>query len=120
MVFAASVAIQYFAIPLPEEKSLSDVTIAVQVGDTISADIVEAKSAFDALNNTHVVEYRGYANGYFVTSIDNVSQNETHSWGYFVNGQMPMVSADSYAVEEGDNVTFTLMENEKFYEYFGK
>ncbi len=113
-------AVQYFAIQLPEGKSPSDVIIYVDFGGKITANIVNAKSAFDALNRTHAVEYRNYANGYFVTSVDNISENRTHSWGYFVNGQLPLMSSDSYAVKSGDNVTFMLMENEKFYEYFGK
>jgi hypothetical protein len=96
------------------------VTIAVDFGDSLFAEPVAAYSAFDAINKTHSIGYRNYANGYFVTAIDSVTENSTHSWGYFVNGQLPMMSADSYAVKEGDNVTFILMENEKFYEYFGK
>ena len=113
-------AVQYFAIQLPEGKELSNVTIAVDFGDSLFAAPVAAYSAFDALNKTHAVDYNGFANGYFVTGIDGVVQNGTHSWGYFVNGVLPMMSSDSYAVKGGDNVTFMLMENEKFYEYFGK
>ena len=120
MVFAASVAVQFFAIQLPEGKNPSNVTIAVNYGSRIVAYSVEAVSAFGALNRTHAVEYRNYANGHFVTSVDSVTENVTHSWGYFVNGQLPMMSADSYTVKNGDNITFMLMENEKFYEYFGK
>ncbi len=113
-------AIQYFAIQLPEGKKLSNVTIAVDFGNSFVAASAEANSAFDALNKTHAVDYNGFANGYFVTGIDGVVQNGTHSWGYFVNGVLPMMSSDSYATKNGDNVTFILMENEKFYEYFGK
>lgn len=113
-------AIQYFAIQLPEGKELSNVTIAVDFGDSLVAAPTEAISAFDALNRTHTVQYNSYANGYFVTSVDGIPQNATHSWGYFVNDVLPMMSSDSYAVKSGDNVTFMLMENEKFYEYFGK
>ena len=118
LIFASSLAVQYFAIPLPEEKNLSNVTVSIDFGDNLVAESVEAYSAFDALNRTHVVEYNNYANGYFITGIDGVSQSATHSWAYFVNGVLPLVSVDSYAVKEGDDVTFVFMENERFYEYF--
>jgi len=62
----------------------------------IGADI----SVMDALKSLAHVE-TAY-NGKFVVSIENISQNSTHSWFYYVNGILANVGAEDYVIHPGD------------------
>lgn len=92
------------------------VTVTINATDAASgSDRVRVPvnaSAFAALNATHTVTYDEYSFGYFVTGIDGLRQNDTHSWVYTVNGASPSVAVDRYTVERGDTVTFSFLPNE--------
>jgi len=63
-------------------------------------------TAFRAVNQTYEVEYTEYDFGYFVTSVDGLPQNDTHSWLYAVNNESATTSVNSYRLESGDQVSF--------------
>lgn len=75
-------------------------------------------TAFRAINQTHSIEYKKYATGYYITSIDNVAQNKTHSWLYFVNQEPPQVSVDNYHLSNQDNLTFVFISNNESMKFF--
>ncbi|MDY6766423.1 MAG: DUF4430 domain-containing protein [Candidatus Nanohaloarchaea archaeon] len=79
---------------------------------TETVALAENATAFTALNASHTVTYREYTNGYFITGIDGLQQNETHSWMYFVNGEVPSTAANRYVLAENDSITFRYMSND--------
>lgn len=90
------------------------ISLAVDDGDTDeqALTVTNNTTAFEALNASHMVEYETSSYGYFITGIDGTTQNNTHSWMFFVNGEPPSVGANSYTLSDGDNVTFRLMDND--------
>lgn len=70
-------------------------------------------TAFQALNASHTVNYTTYDFGRFVTGIDGMQQNDTHSWLYVVNGSVPGKAVDRLVVDDGATVSFVYMSNEK-------
>lgn len=85
-------------ISLELDKPDSDVRQEVDLGAN--------STAFDALNKSFEVNYAEYDFGYFVTSINGISQNQTHSWLYLVNDEPATKAVNKYYLSEGDNVTF--------------
>lgn len=80
---------------------------------------VEGITAFAILNSTAKVNYTEYKGmGRFITSINGVAQNSTHSWMYFVNGNLSVVSADNYYPNNNDNISFVFMSNAEAGKYF--
>jgi hypothetical protein len=75
-------------------------------------------TAFDVLNSTYEVEYSDSDFGVFVTSINGVVMNDTHSWIYLVNSRPPEVAANRFDLSNRDNVTFRYISNEKSMEFF--
>lgn len=75
---------------------------------TVSKNVSVAvnSTVFDALNQTYPVEYTEYDFGYFVTSIDGLQQNDTHSWLYYVNNESATKAVNNYVLESGDSVEF--------------
>ncbi|MDY6776655.1 MAG: DUF4430 domain-containing protein [Candidatus Nanohaloarchaea archaeon] len=89
-------------------------TIATPTGNTSETlQVSNTTTAFEAVNRSHRVEYSTYSSGIFITGIDGVMQNDTHSWMYLVNGEPPSTGADSYTLEDGDNLTFWYMSNKR-------
>ncbi len=115
-VLAVLVAIPLLVAPDP---ATGDGTMAVTVtvnGSGSSTEQVRVPvnaSAFQALNASHAVNHTAYSNGLFVTGIDGVQQNETHSWLYLVNGSVPSVAVDRVTLDAGTHVTFAYLPNEK-------
>lgn len=106
--------------PVDTGGSTIDVTLQVQGPASSQQQLTVANnsSAFDVLNETHTVSYETGSYGYFITAIDGMQQNDTHSWIFLVNSDPPSVSADTYTVADGDNVTFRLMSNEASQDLF--
>lgn len=98
----------------------SNISLLINYGNGKKSKFtIDAGTVFDALNKTCNIEYKYYKGlGYFITSIDGVTQNKTHSWGYFVNNKFAMVSANNYVLKNNDNITWVLMNNEEFGKYF--
>lgn len=116
-VAAGIVVLSVAALGLQYQSSNSDmsdeqvtVSLKLDMSDSnVSREVdLEANStAFDALNKSFEINYTEYDFGYFVTSINGVSQNQTHSWVYLINGETANKAVNNYYLSEGDNVTFS-------------
>ncbi|MDI6826556.1 MAG: DUF4430 domain-containing protein [Candidatus Aenigmarchaeota archaeon] len=77
-------------------------------------EVQNGTTVFEVLKSIATVEYKEYAGmGKFVTSIDGVAQNSTHSWMYYVNDEYAQVACDKYALTEDASFTFKYMSNEE-------
>jgi len=107
------------ALSQEEEKIASSLEIRYgEIEEKTSLMIENGTTAFRLVNDTHTIEYNEYSFGYFITGVDGVNQNDTHSWLYFVNGVPPLVSIDNYVLEDGDSVSLMLLSNDESMEYF--
>lgn len=79
---------------------------------TDQVDVAVNSTVFDAVNQTYPVEYMEYDFGYFVTSIDGLAQNDTHSWLYYVNNESATKAVNNYVLNESDSVTFGYTANQ--------
>ena len=106
----------------PEGNATIEVGIQIDYSDSVdnyTEEVVNGSTVFDALNKTADVEYQEYSIGYFVTGINDVSQNSTHSWMYFVNGESPSKAVNEYNLEDDDRVAFRFMSNNRSAELVG-
>ena len=98
------------------------VNITIDFGSSEKNKIIEVQNettAFEALNSTAKVEYKEYAGmGKIITSIDNVGQNTTNSWMYFVDDKLAPVSVDNYIITKDTSITFRYLSNEEAFKYF--
>ena len=122
IIVVLMVVIQHTSIyePLVREEKIV-LSLETNYGKNTKKESLEVKNgstAFQALNKTHIVEYKEYSFGYFITGIDEVRQNETHSWLYFVNGVPPLASVDNYVLEEEDILIFRFLSSEESMKYF--
>lgn len=78
----------------------------------------QGATAFKLLNDSYEVNYKQYEQGYFVTAINGVKQNQTHSWLYFVNEQPPSQAINEYKLSEGDKVSFRYLSQKESQKYF--
>lgn len=74
----------------------------------ISYSGVESKNALELLKNKHVVETTLSSFGEYVQTIDGVSADSSHFWGFYVNGKMAEVGAGSYVTKNEDTITWKL------------
>jgi len=92
------------------------VNLTVDYRDSIDSQMIDVNnstSAFKALNMTHDVAYQESSYGYFITSINGFSGNDTQYWIYQVNGEAPEVGSGQYQLSDEDDLRFSLMnENE--------
>lgn len=98
------------------------VNLTVDYNDSIDSQIIDvnnSSSAFHALNSTYDVQYQESSYGYFITSINEVSGNESNYWIYEVNEETPEVGAGQYTLSENDNLKFSLMTENKSLEATG-
>ncbi len=60
-----------------------------------------SESAFTITNNTYSIKYLYYESlGYFITEINNVSQNDTYFWLYYINNSLANVGSSSYYITQ--------------------
>lgn len=125
IVLLAVILVGVTALWQPVNESGGDqiaVTMTVDAGaagtDTETLTVANNTTAFGALNASHAVEYQTSSQGIFITGIDGTTQNGTHSWLFFVNGDPPSVGANAYTLSDGDNVTFRFVSNEQAMEFF--
>ncbi|MFB6192992.1 MAG: DUF4430 domain-containing protein [Candidatus Nanohaloarchaea archaeon] len=112
LLLVATLGIQAVSEPSIGEKQsdhVVEVNLTIKKPNTTLSNQVSVKAnstAFQVLNKTYSVKYKVYSFGYFVTSIDGLEQNKTHSWLYYVNGKMPSKSVDNYIIREDVNITY--------------
>lgn len=82
-------------------------------------EISNTTSVFDALNKVAGVKYAEFGGmGKMITSIDNVTQNSSNYWIYFVNGNFAGVAADKYVLLADSTVFFKYASSEEAMNYF--
>lgn len=112
-VAAAGLQYQNTAPDTGEDQIQVSLTLE-KPNETVSeqVDVAVNSTVFDAVNKTYSVEYTEYDFGYFVTSIDGLAQNDTHSWLYYVNNESATTAVNNYVLNESDNVTFRYTANQ--------
>lgn len=77
--------------------------------DVISYRGAEGKTALDILKSSYNVETKTYDGiGEMVTSVNGVTPDSKHFWGFYVNGKQAEVGAGQYVTKEGDKITWKL------------
>ena len=92
------------------------VNLTVDFRDSVDSNMVDVRNSstvLQALNASYPVEYRESSYGYFITSIDGVSGNETEYWIYEVNGETPEKGVGKYRLSDEDRIRFTLMSEQE-------
>ncbi|MCX6764133.1 MAG: DUF4430 domain-containing protein [Candidatus Nealsonbacteria bacterium] len=99
-----------------EEKLLLAINYG---GENTEADFKEGMTVFDLLKNGSeklnlALKIKNYDMGIFIEAIGGKENGEDgRYWMYYVNGEMPMVSADKYQLKPADKVEFKF-EKSKF------
>jgi len=108
LIAVAAYGLQYQNTPETGEETMEVSLNIDKANNSINRDvnIPVNSTVFDAVNQTFEVEYTEYDFGYFVTSIDGLGQNETHSWLYSVNNQSATTAVNNYVLSDSDQVTF--------------
>jgi len=99
------------------EKVNDKVTLIIDYGEGIPKTIIESEfqegmTALDLLKSATersniILEAKTYDIGAFVEAIGNKKNgDEGKYWLYYVNGQMPQISADKEELRTGDEVEF--------------
>lgn len=94
----------------PSGKGTAAMTVSVSInGAGYRVSLRSGATAYDALLATGAsVESGAYAGGgTWVTAIDGLGQDASHGWTYSVNGSMPGMMSDLYAVHDGDSVVWS-------------
>jgi len=104
----------------PQENIVKqEVILVIDYGDgnsqNFDIEFVEGMSAFDLLNDRAEelsLETKAYDVGIFIEAIgDKKNGQDEKYWLYYVNGEMPMVSADNLKINPGDKVEFKFEES---------
>lgn len=108
LIGVAAIGLQYQEDVEPGEDQIKVALTLEKPNQTISAelDVAVNSTVFDAVNDTYEVEYTEYDFGYFITSIDGLAQNGTHSWLYSINDESANKAVNNYVLSENSNVTF--------------
>jgi len=96
----------------PSTGDQIEVNLTVDYRDSVESQIVNVNNSstvFDALNSSYSIEYQESSYGYFITSINGVSGNESDYWIYEVNGETPEVGLGQYRLSDQDNLDFALL-----------
>ena len=89
-----------------------EVVLVINYGDenseTFNIELIKGLTAFDLLKESGLtLETKEYDVGLFVEAIGGKKNGEDEKyWMYYVNGEMPMVSADKKELKPGDKVEF--------------
>jgi hypothetical protein len=115
VVAVAAAGMQYQSTTPDTGEDQIQVSLTLEKpNETVSeqVDVAVNSTVFDAVNKTYPVEYTEYDFGYFVTSIDGLAQNDTHSWLYYVNNESATTAVNNYVLNETDDVTFRYTSNQ--------
>lgn len=109
ILLGLGLGLQFQNTPEAIENGQIDVNLQLEKPGEINyrnVSVQNGSTVFTALSQTFEVEYEEYDFGYFVTSIDGLSQNETHYWMYQVNGVEADRAVNNYQLSNNDNITF--------------
>ena len=75
---------------------------------SFNLEVSEQATAFSLLQDTGLdIEFQQYDFGVFVEDIGGIKNGEDDKyWLFYVNGEMPMVSADNQTIVSGDKIEF--------------
>ena len=99
----------------PQENIVKqEVILVIDYGDgnsqNFDIEFIEGMTAFDLLNDRAEelsLETKTYDIGIFIEAIGDKKNGEDGKyWLYYINGEMPMVSADNLEIKSGDKVEF--------------
>lgn len=93
-------AVEYGANNVPKSGVILDTEVACYAGDT-AMDVLKRALVSD---NISVDENHGYIRG--IAGLKEKECGASSGWMYMVNSEIPMSSADKYAVYANDTVTF--------------
>jgi len=98
------------------EESAINTTLIIDYGDEkierFDTEIKQGMNVFDLLKEETeklnlALETKTYDMGIFIEAIgDKKNGQDGKYWMYYVNGEMPMVSADNLKINSGDKVEF--------------
>lgn len=85
-------------------------TISVpQSGFIEEVTIKNGTTAFDVFNQTLNLNYSTHpVYGNFISGINEVEQNTTHYWQYYVDGELGQVGVDNYLITESVTLEWRL------------
>ena len=96
----------------PEQKLTLIINYEEGLSETFKADFKEGMTAFDLLKEKAAernlaIKVKTYDIGVFIEAIGSSEGGQDNRyWLYYLNGEMPMVSADKQALNPGDKVEF--------------
>jgi len=71
----------------------------------------DGRTALEILRDKYAVETTEFPGfGEFVTSIDGKSDDETHFWAFYINGEMAMEGASTYVTNSDETIRWQLDE----------
>lgn len=97
------------------EEAIYDVALTIDYGGGERQDFTEKVDENTtaagllskvALANNFEVGYQEYDFGRMITAINGKASDSGHFWGFYVNGEMAEVGADSYVLKMNDIVEF--------------
>ncbi len=123
MVLLSIIVLNYISLEKRNDsKTILFHTLIVDSGNNVWTEkvkVTNGTSVFQILNQTFPINYKEYKGlGVFIISINNISQNRTHSWVYFVNGKLPKISADKYFLYTNSTIKWKLVKNDEILKNF--
>ncbi len=99
------------------------VTVSVDYGGgrmkTNEVSVREGESVLSALRKSHDVDGKEYEGmGFFITAIDDVKQDDSHSWIFFIDGKPAEKAASAIKVSDGMKVEFRYLSNDEAMKLF--
>ena len=93
----------YMILPAKDHfgyKKPTTVALVTQV----SYNGINGQNALEILERTHNVQVKHYSFGDLVVSIDGDTPDSSHTWSFYVNGQLASVGAGSYNTKNSDKI----------------
>lgn len=101
------------------KESVSNITLYIDYGnETVDIWVGYSlynynTSVFHALDMYYDLEYEYYAiyDDYLITSINGISQNSTHAWHFWVNGEISPTGCSKYALDNDSIINWNYTTN---------
>lgn len=88
------------------EPLVSETAVQLDQNETATAALLKAVGEDN-------VAFDEYSFGRMISSINGLKGDETHYWGFFVNGISSPIGSDDYIVQSGDQLTFRYTDSTK-------
>lgn len=87
-----------------EQNQVETTATPTPVGDVVSYQGQESKTALAILKEQYTVETQSFDFGEMVKSINGKDAGTTHYWAFKVNGEDSMVGAGDYVTKDADQI----------------